>query len=107
MRRDLDEGENAARQSGRHQRGAVQVQTCGMRVAALRDVPERHPHRGDRERQVDEEHPAPRRRVDEPTSDERTDRTGDARQPRPDAHGSAAVLLVNRGIDQSQASRHE
>ena len=44
-----------------------------------------------RDRQVDDEHPAPRHRVDEVAAEERPDRGGDAAEARPRADGAAAV----------------
>ena len=64
------------------QERAQDVERDRDRCLGLRDVPQRDHDRGDdRERDVDEEHEAPRHRIDQPAADERTDRARHAGEP--------------------------
>ena len=58
-----------------------------------------------RDRQVDDEHPAPRHRIDEVAAEERAEGGGDAAEPRPRADGATAVLGHERRRHDGQAVR--
>ena len=65
-----------------------------MLVARLGHVAHGDEDRGGRDRQVDDEHPSPRHRVDEVAAEERAERGRDPAETRPRADGAAAVLDV-------------
>ena len=59
------------------------------------------------ERQVDEEHRAPRHRLDQPAAEEGPDRAGDAAEAGPRTDRGAAVARAERGRDDREAAGHE
>jgi hypothetical protein len=79
-----------------------------LRIGArLGHVPERDDDRDDRDRDVHQEHPSPRERVDEPTAEERADRARDPRETRPRADGASAIGVVERRADDRETAGNQ
>ena len=75
--------------------------------AHLRDVPAGDPPCDRRDRQVEEEHCSPRHRVDEHTTEKRTDRHRDAAEPGPPPDRPTPLVGRERRRDDRQASGNE
>ncbi len=86
---------------------ATSMEWSALGSRGLGDVAERQHERDRDERQVDEEHRAPRHRLDQPAAEEGPDRAGDAAEPRPRADGGAAIAGAERGGDDREAAGHE
>src|SRR5262249_17411421 len=83
------------------------ILATSVRVTAIRNVQQaNYTHRG-RKRQIYEEDPVPGNILDQPSTEYRTNRGGDRREPRPRSYRLAARLLVERGADDRQAARHQ
>ncbi len=106
--RALDQCEHDAGEAERRRAGADEVRPrARLGVVALGHVAHRHPQRDGGERDVDEEHETPGDGVDEPTAQERADRSGDPSQSRPCADRRAVVLGTEAGGDQREAAGNE
>ena len=96
-------GEAGERERGERRPGDVEAPLRAW-VARLGHPLVREPHGQDREREVDQEDPPPRRVVDEQPADQRSERRGDAAEARPGADGPAPVLRAERSLDHRQAA---
>ena len=76
-------------------------------VLRLRHVPQADEQDHRRERQVDQEDPAPRRGLDEPPTEERSDRGHDPAETGPRADRRGTVLGHEARLEDRQASRGE
>ncbi len=77
----------------------------GLGVERLGHVLGRHHHDEGRQRQVDEEDPAPRGRVDQPPAEERADGGRHTAQAGPGADGPRPVVGAERRLEDGQAPR--
>ena len=90
--RPLDQRVHDTGEADRHGDRSGEVGSLArLRVVALGHVTHRNPHRHRGQREVDEEHQAPRHRVDEPAAEERADGGRHAGQPRPRPDRGALV----------------
>ena len=105
--RPLDQGVGDARQARRREHGAHRVEAGLGRIAGLGHVAQGHHDHGHRDRQVEQEDQPPRDGVDQVAAQQRADRDGDAAETRPRADGRAAVVAMERGLDDREASRRE
>ena len=106
--RAIDETPGRAGEADNAEHGTLPVEPArGVRRPRLGYVANRDPDDQCRQRQVEQEDPAPRGGVDEPTPGKRSDRRGDATEPGPCADRPCPVVRVERGLDDRQASRRE
>src|SRR5271155_1181094 len=79
----------------------------GRRVATFGNAPKRNYDYSDRERNVDEEYPAPGGMFDEPAAQNRSHGRGDRSEAGPCADRLAACFLIERGTDDREAAGDE
>jgi hypothetical protein len=104
----LDEAVGDTGQAEHRQESATPVDRAGgAGVPRLGDVAHADGDHGRRDRQVDEEHPPPRRRGDELPADERAGGSGEAAEPGPGADGPAAVGDPEGALEDGQAGGDE
>jgi hypothetical protein len=104
----LDQREHRAAEPERHeQRTEVVDSLRRLLVDALAHARAREHERGEDERHVDREDPAPRDVLDDGAATERADDEGDAGPCRPGADRRAALVTRERRGDQCEARGHE
>ena len=79
----------------------------GVSGSRLRDAPDRDREDDEGKREIDEEDPAPRQVLNEPSSKHGTERSRNRGEPGPRPDGSTALCLWKRRADERQAARHE
>jgi hypothetical protein len=99
--------DQAAEASERQQRAAPVETGCGLRITAFRHVAERDPDRRQRDERIDEEDPAPRGVIHDPSAEQRAERRRHCRKSRPGADRLAALAFIERRTDDRERTRDQ
>ncbi len=107
-RRPFEQAEDNAAQAKDRQTCASPVDAgCSGRIAALIHETQRQHQDNDCERNVQKEHGAPARVLDQPAAGDRANRRRDGAESGPGADRSPAIRIVERRADDGEATRHE
>ena len=79
----------------------------GVSGTRLRDAPDRDREDDEGKREIDEEDPAPRQVLNEPSPKHRTECGGHRGEPGPRPYRSTSLCLRKRRTDERQTARHE
>src|SRR5580692_8378118 len=103
----FDEPVNQTSQSKRHQKSSNPIDAACSGTAALGNMAKRNGDHGRRNREIDEEHPAPRSMLDQPSPEHRPNSGSDCGEAGPGADCLSAAFLVERCADNRKAARNE